>query len=610
MVLCYSFVGCAPLLCYVRSSCCVLLCGFVWFFRVHTKHETLVADGLLQTWPPRAKTERTTPQSHHRIVSAALLPIAKYMHTRMPDHTYSRVRVHTHRHKLTTPTRPYSTKTPSTKRQQRKSRHTKGGGGQQPPGNSQQPGGKHKGGESARVGEKREANKTNNTQRQGPRHTGPETRESRRQRRRRKEKEGKKKQGTERRRRKPRVTKGKGGGRQSPGSSQRPGRRHKRGESTRRGEKREANRTYNTQRQGPGHPGPETKESQRQRGRGRKEEKKTQAGGGGRKRKQGAKAQGTRGWKPKKARDKGGARKTTKEDEKKKHQERGNLSPEGAEQSRKTKRPQEKVRRTRTRPGGLPARPSQDGQAHAHTHGNRAWRPPCRKGRCRRQDKTALVHWLSPPSKDRRYGKRDASVTGSTHADHRSARSPRPARDLAGTTPSRGPKRVRRGASPAPLPWRGPAAGTMSPVLGRPPRAPRSRPVKPRAQAPGVGKHTMSSGKPTGAPRATGPDQARRTTRGHKARQRGTPLAATKAHGQVTSNNGRRVPQTRRARTTRNEPRHRNRCQATPAAAGMDECVPGGYPAPAGYEQPPSGWRSARPAAYPAPAGYEQRPSG
>ena len=151
----------------------------------------------------------------------------------------------------------------------------------------------------------------------------------------------------------------------------------------------------------------------------------------------------------------------------------------------------------------------------------------------------------------------------------------------------------------------------MSPVLGRPPRAPRSHPVKPGAQAPGVGKGTMASGKPTGAPRATGPDEAWRTTRGHEARQRGTPPATTKAHRQVPSSNGRRVPQTRRARTTSTKPRHRNRCQATPAAVWMDECAPGGYPAPAGYEQPPSGWTSARPeGTQPLPATNSRRPDG
>ena len=112
-------------------------------------------------------------------------------------------------------------------------------------------------------------------------------------------------------------------------------------------------------------------------------------------------------------------------------------------------------------------------------------------------------------------------------------------RDPPATTPSRGPERVRRGASPAPLPRRGPAAGTMSPVLGRPPRAPRSRPVNPGAKAPGMGKGTTASGKPTSAPRATGPDEA------------GRPRGATRH-----AREARRRPQ----------PRHTYRCQATTAA--------------------------------------------
>ena len=95
-------------------------------------------------------------------------------------------------------------------------------------------------------------------------------------------------------------------------------------------------------------------------------------------------------------------------------------------------------------------------------------------------------------------------------------------------------------------------------------------PTQPASKAggasPRVGKGTTAWGKPTGAPRATGLDEARRTTRGHEARQRGTPPATTKSQRQVPSSDGRRVPQTRRARTTRNEPRHEDRCQATPAA--------------------------------------------
>ena len=51
---------------------------------------------------------------------------------------------------------------------------------------------------------------------------------------------------------------------------------------------------------------------------------------------------------------------------------------------------------------------------------------------------------------------------------------------------------------------------------------------------------------------------------GHEARQRGTPPATTTARGQVPSHNGHRVPRTREARTTHNEPRHRTRCQGQP----------------------------------------------
>ena len=49
----------------------------------------------------------------------------------------------------------------------------------------------------------------------------------------------------------------------------------------------------------------------------------------------------------------------------------------------------------------------------------------------------------------------------------------------------------------------------------------------------------------------------------------------------------------------------------TPAAVRMDECAPGGYPAPAGYEQPPSGWTSARPeGTHHLPATNSCRPDG
>ena len=111
----------------------------------------------------------------------------------------------------------------------------------------------------------------------------------------------------------------------------------------------------------------------------------------------------------------------------------------------------------------------------------------------------------------------------------------------------------------------------MSPVLRRPPRAPRSRPVKPPGWRKGPRRPET---------RATGPDEAGRTTQGHEACQRSTPPATTKADRQVPSNNSRRVPQTRRVRTTRNEPQQENRGKATPAALWMDVCARGSEPSP------------------------------
>ena len=52
-------------------------------------------------------------------------------------------------------------------------------------------------------------------------------------------------------------------------------------------------------------------------------------------------------------------------------------------------------------------------------------------------------------------------------------------------------------------------------------------------------------------------------------------------------------------------------CRLRMVAVRMDECAPGGYPAPAGYEQPPSGLTSARPeGTQPLPATNSRRPDG
>ena len=75
------------------------------------------------------------------------------------------------------------------------------------------------------------------------------------------------------------------------------------------------------------------------------------------------------------------------------------------------------MRRTKTRPRGRPAQPGQEEHAHANTHGTRVWRPPTREGSRWLPHETAPVHRPSPLLTDGRYGKPDASVTGSTHAE-------------------------------------------------------------------------------------------------------------------------------------------------------------------------------------------------
>ena len=99
-----------------------------------------------------------------------------------------------------------------------------------------------------------------------------------------------------------------------------------------------------------------------------------------------------------------------------------------------------------------------------------------------------------------------------------------------GRTPSRGPEQVRRAASPALLPRQGPAAGTMSPLLGQPPRTPGSRPVNSGPRAPWVGEGTTATGRPNRAPRASGPDEARRTNAGPG----GTPERNAAGHNEDT----------------------------------------------------------------------------
>ena len=279
------------------------------------------------------------------------------------------------------------------------------------------------------------------------------------------------------------------------------------------------------------------------------------------------------------------------------------------------------MRRTKTRPGGRPARPGQDGRAHAHTHGTRAWRPPTRKGRCRRPHETAPVHRPSPPSNDGRYGKPDASVTGSTHANHRSARSPRPtpegpARDnpiaglRTGTTRSEPSAPASAGASGR---HNEPGSRPASACPAQPPSEAGGASPRGGERHHGVGKadgSTESDRTARGAAHHTGPrGTPERHAAGHNqgtrtgAKQQRPPGAAnpesahntqrTTAQEQVPSNTSRRPDGRVRAR------RVPSPCRLRTAAVRMDECAPGGYPAPAGYEQPPSAWTSERPTATP-----------
>ena len=281
--------------------------------------------------------------------------------------------------------------------------------------------------------------------------------------------------------------------------------------------------------------------AQRPQATGKQETPETTRGGAKKRRggRQDAKAQGTRGRKTRKAGHNEGATRGGKGRRKKKNNnhKRGNPCPEWAEQAKGEPRTaKRKVRRTRTRPEGRTARPGQAGHAHAHTRGTRAWRLPTRKGRCWRSHKTAPVHRPSPPSQDGRYGKPDASVTGSTHAKPPQRTEPEgPARD----NPIAGPRTGTTRSAPSALASAG-ASGRHNEPSSRPASTcPVQPPSKAGGDSPRGGGRHHSDGK---ADRST---ESNRTGRG-----------AADQHGA-----------TRHAREARcrPQPRHGDRCQATTA---------------------------------------------
>ena len=192
------------------------------------------------------------------------------------------------------------------------------------------------------------------------------------------------------------------------------------------------------------------------------------------------------------------------------------------------------MRRTRTRP----TRPR---RASTHTRagpGRGVLRPE--SGGVGVHTKQAPVQRPSPPSNDGRYGRRDASVTASTHANNRSAGSLRPKPE--------GPARYNRIA--------GPRTGTT-----------RSEPSALASAGPS-GRHK----EPGSRPASTCPVQPPNKAGGDSPRGRGRHHGDGKADRSIESDRtGRGAAHqrgaTRHAREARRrpQPQHEDKCQATTA---------------------------------------------
>ena len=168
-------------------------------------------------------------------------------------------------------------------------------------------------------------------------------------------------------------------------------------------------------------------------------------------------------------------------------------------------------------------------------------------------------------------GKKDATVTGSTHANHHSARSTRPTlQGLARENPIMGPRMGTMQSQPS-APFLARASGRHNEPRPRPASA---CPAQPPSKAGGAS--LLGGERYHGVGKANWSSESDETGGGaaHRAGPRGTLERHAAGHIQGT------WTQTRSARTTRNEPQHKNRCQATPAAARMDVCAPGSEPSP------------------------------
>ena len=264
------------------------------------------------------------------------------------------------------------------------------------------------------------------------------------------------------------------------------------------------------------------------------------------------------------------------------------------------------------RPGGRPARAGHNGRAHAHTHRTRAWHPPTRKGRCRRLHETAPVHRPSPPSNDGRYGKPDASVTGSTHANHRSARGPRPTPEgPARDNPIAGPRTGTTRSEPSATASAGASGRHNEPFSWPASACPAQAPSKAGGASPWGGERHHGVGK---ADRSTESDRTRRGA-AHHAGPPGTPERHAAGHNQGTRTGPKqqRPPGAANAESAHNTQRPTAREQVPSNTSrrpkGRVRARQRTSPLP-GTEKPPSGWTSARPeGTQPLPA-RKQPPSG
>ena len=167
-------------------------------------------------------------------------------------------------------------------------------------------------------------------------------------------------------------------------------------------------------------------------------------------------------------------------------------------------------------------------------------------------------------------------MTGSTHANQRSARSPRPilegpARD----NPIAGPRTGTRRSKPS-APASAGASGRHNEPGSRPASAcPALPPSKAGGASPRGGERHHGFGK---AEQSTESD---RTGRGaaHHAGPRGTPERHAASHNQGTCTGAKQQPPPGAA-NPESAPRHETRCLATPAAVRTDMCAPGSEPSP------------------------------